>query len=79
MFDLKHGNVLSIFQKNLCYHYNHLGVIPFEYIAGVTRDGKFAGTMINQSTEIALMDEWTKRMQKEFCKVITYLFYFCFL
>ena len=59
MFDLKHGNVLGMFQKKLCYRYNHLGVIPFEYIAGVTRDGKFAGSMINQSTQIVLMDEWT--------------------
>ena len=47
MFDLKQGNVLSMFQKKLCYRYNHLGVIPFEYIAGVTRDGKRAGSMIN--------------------------------
>ena len=59
MFDLKHGNVLGMFQKKLCYRYNHLGVIPFEYIAGVTRDGKFAVSMINQSTQIVLMDEWT--------------------
>ena len=59
MFDLKHSNVLSIVQKKLCYRYNHLGVIPFEYIAGVTRDGKFAGSMINQSTQIVLMDKWT--------------------
>ena len=36
-----------------------LGVISFEYIAGVTRDGKFAGSMINQSTQIVLIDEWT--------------------
>ena len=42
----------------LCYGYNHLGVIPFGYIAGVTHDGKFTGSMINQSTGIALMDEW---------------------
>ena len=48
-----------MFQKKLCYCYNNLGVIPFEYIAGVTRDGKFAGSMINQSTQIVLMDEWT--------------------
>ena len=41
------------------YRYNHLGVIPFEYIAGITRDGKFAGSMINQSPQIVLMDEWT--------------------
>ena len=41
------------------YGYNHLDVIPFEYIAGVIRDGKFAGSMINQSTQGVLMDEWT--------------------
>ena len=52
MFDLKHSNVLSMFHKKLCYRYNHLGVIPFEYIAGVTRYGTFAGSMINQSTQI---------------------------
>ena len=59
MFDLKHSNVLSMFQKKLCYRYNHLGVIPFEYVAIVTRDGKFAGSMLNQSTQIVSMDEWT--------------------
>ena len=59
MFDMKHSNVLSMFQKKLCYYYNHLSVIPFEYIAGVTHAGKFAGSMINQSTQIVLMDEWT--------------------
>ena len=59
LFDLKHSTVLSMFQKKLCYCYNNLGVIPFEYIAGVTRGGKFAGSMINQSTQIVLMDEWT--------------------
>ena len=46
-------------QKKLCYGYNHLCVIPFEYIADVTHDGKFAGTMINQSTQIVWIDEWT--------------------
>ena len=59
IFHLKPSNVLSMFQKKLCYRYNHLGVIPFEYIAGVTRDGKFPGSMINQSTKIFLMDKWT--------------------
>ena len=57
IFDLMHSTVVSMFQKKLCYGYNHLGEIPFEYIAGVTRDGKFAGSMINQSTQIALMDD----------------------
>ena len=58
MFDLKHNNVLSMFQKKSCYRYNHPGVIPFEYIAGVTRDGKFDESMISQSTQTVLMDEW---------------------
>ena len=57
IFDLKHSTVRSMFYKKLCYGYNHLGVIPFEYIAGVTRDGKFTGSMINQSTQIILMDK----------------------
>ena len=59
MFDLKHSTVLSMFYKKLCYSYNNLSVILFEYISGVTRDGKFAGSMINQSIQIVLMDEWT--------------------
>ena len=42
----------------VCYRYNHLGVISFEYIAGVTH-GKFTGSKINQSNKIVLMDEWT--------------------
>ena len=47
------------FQQMLeCYGYNHLGVISFECIAGVTLDRKFAGSVINQSTQIVLMDEW---------------------
>ena len=57
IIDLKHCTVLSMFQKKLCYGYNHIGVIPFEYIAGVTRDGKLAESMINQSTQTVLMDE----------------------
>ena len=59
-----------MFQKKLCYRYNHLGVIPFEYIAGdghryrdITvegyHDGQFARPVINQSTQIVLMGEWT--------------------
>ena len=48
-----------MFQKKLCYSCNHLGIISFEYIAGVTRDDKFGRFMINQSTQIVLMDEWT--------------------
>ena len=38
----------------------HLGVIPFEYVPGVNRDGKFARSMINQSTQIILIDEGIK-------------------
>ena len=60
IFNLKHSTVLSMFQKKLCYGYNnHLGAIPFEYVAGVTRDGKFPGSMAHQSTQIVLMVEWT--------------------
>ena len=55
--DLRHSTVLSMFQKKIYYCYNNLGVIPFEHIAGVTRDGKFAESMINQSTQFVLMDE----------------------
>ena len=83
MCDLKHSNVLSMFHKKLCYRYNHLGVIPFEYIAGVTRYGKFAGSMINQSTQMFMgegkVTVYVVRMQRQFCMVITYLFYFYFL
>ena len=46
-------------KKYVTVIYDNLSVIPFEYIAGVTRDGKFAGSMINQSTHIVFMDEWT--------------------
>ena len=59
IFDLTHSTVLSMFQKKLCYCYNNLGAISFEYIAGVTADGKFSGSLINQSTQIVLMDQWT--------------------
>ena len=48
----------ALFSVELFYGYNHLGVIPFEYIAVITLDGKLAGSMINQSTQIVLMDEW---------------------
>ena len=34
------------------------GTIPSRHIAGVTRDGKFAGAMINQATQVGFMDEW---------------------
>lgn len=36
-----------------------LGIIPSRYIAGVVRDGRFAGHMINDKTQVLLMDEWT--------------------
>ena len=35
------------------------GIIPSRHIAGVTRNGKFAGPMINQTTQVVFMDEWT--------------------
>ena len=82
--DLKHSAALNLFQKKLCYRCNYLGVIHFEYIGSVRRDGKFAGSMINRFSQIDLMDEKANdslccETQIGFCKVITYLFYFYFL
>ena len=34
------------------------GITPSRHIAGVTRDGKFAGAMINQAAQVVFMDEW---------------------
>ena len=36
-----------------------IGIMPSRHIAGVTRDGKFAGAMINQATQVIFMDEMT--------------------
>ena len=41
--------------KNL----NPLGIIPSSRIATVTREGKFAASMIDGQTELIFMDEWT--------------------
>ena len=35
------------------------GIIPFQYIVGVIRDGTFAGATINQATQVVFTDEWT--------------------
>ncbi|XP_066922695.1 uncharacterized protein [Clytia hemisphaerica] len=35
------------------------GLIPTENIAGVTQEGRFAGHLINNQTELVFMDEWT--------------------
>ncbi|XP_066928609.1 uncharacterized protein [Clytia hemisphaerica] len=35
------------------------GIISTENIAGVTQEGKFAGHLINNQTELVFMDEWT--------------------
>ena len=35
------------------------GIILSRHIAGVTRNGRFAGLMINQTTQVVFMDEWT--------------------
>ena len=49
----------------LCFRFStptstlHIGIIPLQYVAGVTRDGKFSGSMINESTQVVFMDEWT--------------------
>ena len=36
-----------------------LGIIPSKYIAGVMNDGKFSAHMINEQTQVVMMDEWT--------------------
>ena len=36
-----------------------LGIIPSRYIAGVVRDGRFAGLRINDKCQVLFMDEWT--------------------
>ena len=35
------------------------GIIPSQYIAGVMNDGKFSASLINDQTQIVIMDEWT--------------------
>ena len=35
------------------------GIMPSRHIAGVTRDGKFAGAMINQATQVMFMNKMT--------------------
>ena len=77
VFDLKHSTVLIMFQKKLCYSYNHLGVIPFEYIAGVTRDDKRP-----RLTSLPKSFWWTSGQVTAYAEkmqIITYLFYFYFL
>ena len=34
-------------------------IIPCRNIAGVTTNGKFAGALINQATQVVFMEEWT--------------------
>ena len=38
------------------------GIIGSENIASVTREGKFAAHLIDQNTEVVLMDEWSSGM-----------------
>ena len=35
------------------------GIIPSAHIAGIVREGKFAGHLITNSTQLVFMDEWT--------------------
>ncbi|XP_066933226.1 uncharacterized protein [Clytia hemisphaerica] len=41
------------------WFYTLQGLISTEHIAGVTQEGRFAGHMIKDSTEVVFMDEWT--------------------
>ena len=36
-----------------------LGIINSKYVAGVVRDGRFSGHMINEKTQVVCMEEWT--------------------
>ena len=36
-----------------------VGIIPSKHVAGVVRDGKFSGQLINSDTQIVFMDEWS--------------------
>ena len=46
-----------MFSFIFCFEF--LGVISSVNIAGVVREGKFAGHLINNDTELVFMDEWT--------------------
>ena len=51
---VSHMHMSSFFCTNL-----FSGIIPSRFIAGVVRDGRFSGHLINGSTQIVFMDEWT--------------------
>jgi len=62
-----------------------IGIIPARYIAGVMNDGKFSAGLINESTQIVMMDEWTpdclgcddaKRILQGRCTFILRVYYY---
>ena len=69
IFDLKHSAALNLFQKKLCYRCNYLGVVHFEYIGSVRRDGKFAGSMINHFSQ-KQMTAYAVRFKEDFARLL---------
>ncbi|XP_066932599.1 uncharacterized protein [Clytia hemisphaerica] len=62
MFPIKERKLLLHGKSNsgkTTWFYTLQGLISTEHIAGVTQEGRFAGHMIKDSTEVVFMDEWT--------------------
>ncbi len=46
-------------------------IIPDDHIASVTNEGQFSGAMIKESTQLVMIDEWSRsRMQADMAKTI---------
>ena len=60
-----------------------LGIIPIRYVAGVMNDGKFSASLINELTQIVIMDEWTpdslscEDAKRVLQGITNILFFFC--
>ena len=62
-----HGDILCAHLLYMVYPYlrvnnyvtHVVGIIPSKHVAGVVRDGKFSGQLINSDTQIVFMDEWS--------------------
>ncbi|XP_066925566.1 uncharacterized protein [Clytia hemisphaerica] len=62
MFPIKERKLLVYGDSNsgkTSWFYVFQGIIGTDHIAGVTQESQFAGHMINESTEIVFMDEWS--------------------
>ena len=56
------GAVKNKISKASIYHVfsSKLGILHPDEIAGVTREGRFAGHLIKAHTQLVFMDEWTE-------------------